>query len=513
MACRSAVLLLLAGCASQDYGARSQRGSSGPDAPPEPVASASASASAGIGFATRPDGRTGPLVAPPLRRAPGAVAPASTWGEGPARSFLVPAGDILGFQILLNQVDRQLEDGNDYDSDYDSIRLNLQTGWAIDRDPFAVNQVLHPYQGAMYHGFARSAGLNYWESLGYDFVGSAIWEVAGETVPPSLNDQITTTFGGSFLGEALFRMANAVLGSSDGRPGFGHELGAAVISPSTGFNRFAFGDRFDGVYPSNDAPIFWRAGLGLRHNERVTDLGVLAKLQDDQVVADLVVDYGLPGKPGYEYERPFDYFHFELTATSSETALPENVMVAGLLLGSDYHAGPLRGIWGLYGTYDYITPDVFSVSSTALQFGTTSQLKFSDTVAVQGTGMAGVGWAAAGTIADAETDRSYHYGVCPQSQVGLRLIGGSRAMLDVTGRAFYLDGTGSNDRNGHELILRARVAMVLRVYGHHGLTLQYIASSREANYDDPVLSDTLQEVGSVSILYTFLGDSQFGIVD
>ena len=27
----------------------------------------------------------------------------------------------------------------------------------------------------------------------------------------------------------------------------------------------------------------------------------------------MAVGYGLPGKPGYEYERPFDYFNLELT--------------------------------------------------------------------------------------------------------------------------------------------------------------------------------------------------------
>jgi len=435
------------------------------------------------------------------------------WGEGEGRSFLVPAGDILGFQILLNLFNREYEDGDDYDVTGSSIEDNLRASWRIDRDPFAVNQILHPYQGAMYHGFARSAGLGYWEALGYDFVGSAIWEVAGETVPPSLNDQITTTFGGSFLGEALFRMANAVLASGGSEPGAGREVSAALISPALGFNRLAFGDRFDGVYSSNGAPIFWRAGLGLRHNERGTDLGVLSNLHDDQPVADFVMDYGMPGKPGYEYDRPFDYFHFEITATTSESSLPENVMVAGLLSGSKYDAGSLRGIWGLYGTYDYITPDVFSVSSTALQFGTTSQLKFTDAVALQGTVLAGVGWAAAGTIADAEIDRNYHYGVCPQSQVALRFIGGRIGMIDVTGSAYYLDGTGSSDRNGHETILRARAAFTVRVYGHHGLTVQYVASSRDADYDDPTLTDTLQEVGSLSLSYTFLSETQFGIVD
>ena len=445
---------------------------------------------------------------------PGLPPGSPVWGEGDGRSYLVPAGDILGFQVLLNLYDREFEPGNDYDTDIDSIRNNLHSTWVIDTDPFAMNQLLHPYTGALYHGFARSAGLGYWQSLGYDFVGSAIWEVAGETLPPSFNDQISTSFGGSFLAEGLFRMSNALLGNGRTKPGFLAELGAAIISPSTGFNRFAFGDRFDGVYPSNDPATFVRVGLGVRHNSLNTDLGGLSKIQDNEAVVDAVMDYGIPGKTSYQYERPFDYFHFEMTAASADSALPESVMIQGLLLGARYETGPsCRGVVGLYGSYDYIAPEVFCVSSTALSLGTTGQLRFTEEIALQGSCLAGVGWAAAGTIADAEVDRTYHYGLCPQSLVALRLIGGKVAMLDFTTRAYYLDGTGSNDRAGHETILRARAALVVRIYGHHALAVQYVASTRDANYADPVLADTFQSVGSVSLLWTLLGASQFGIVE
>ncbi|MFL5333981.1 MAG: DUF3943 domain-containing protein, partial [Geminicoccaceae bacterium] len=85
------------------------------------------------------------------------------------------------------------------------------------------------------YGFARSAGLNYWESLVYTFAGSALWEIAGETTLPSRNDQIATGIGGTFLGEPLFRLASRVLERTDHGSGFWRELSAAVISPATGF--------------------------------------------------------------------------------------------------------------------------------------------------------------------------------------------------------------------------------------------------------------------------------------
>ena len=108
----------------------------------------------------------------------------------------------------------------------------------IDRDPFSINQLGHPYQGNIYYGFARSAGLNYWQSLAYTLAGSFLWETAGETTPPSLNDHITSGIGGSFVGEALFRMASLLLeggGENPGvlaRAGRGGALPAHRLQPS-----------------------------------------------------------------------------------------------------------------------------------------------------------------------------------------------------------------------------------------------------------------------------------------
>src|SRR4029079_9991701 len=120
--------------------------------------------------------------------------------------------------------------------------------WGFDQDSFATNQLGHPYQGLLYHGVARSSGLNFWASLGYTFTGSLLWETAGETTPPSFNDQVASGIAGSFLGESFFRMANRLLEGGRGAGGFWRELGAASLSPATGFNRLAGGDRFKSVY-------------------------------------------------------------------------------------------------------------------------------------------------------------------------------------------------------------------------------------------------------------------------
>jgi hypothetical protein len=77
---------------------------------------------------------------------------------GEEKSYAIPALEILGFDFLLNRVDNQYFDCCDYRVTNESVRRNLRSSWVVDRDPFAVNQLGHPYQGSMYHTFARSAG-------------------------------------------------------------------------------------------------------------------------------------------------------------------------------------------------------------------------------------------------------------------------------------------------------------------------------------------------------------------
>ena len=108
--------------------------------------------------------------------------PVSDWGAGDGKSHWVPAYESVGFEFLLNQYDRHFLDASVYGTNFSSFRHNLGSGWVIDTDPFETNQFLHPYQGSIFHGFARSAGLSFWQSMAYAFGGSLIWKEAGETI-------------------------------------------------------------------------------------------------------------------------------------------------------------------------------------------------------------------------------------------------------------------------------------------------------------------------------------------
>ena len=424
------------------------------------------------------------------------------------KSYVIPALEIIGFEVLLNEINRHSSDSADYKSTLSTIRHNLHSSWVVDSDPFRTNQLGHPYQGSMYHSFARSAGLSYWESLAYTFAGSALWEIAGENTPPSRNDQVASGIGGTFLGEVLFRISNLVL-EHDNIPPLWRELGAAAVSPATGFNRLAFGDRFKTVFASHDPVYYSRLQIGFSGSAQNEAGTSTTKLKRNEALVDYSMEYGLPGKPGYTYARPFDYFTFQATASSANGA--ENLMTRGLLIGKDYESGAnYRGVWGLYGSYDYIAPQTFRVSSTALSLGTTGQLWLSDSIAVQGTALSGVGYAAVGTTRSiAEND--YHYGLAPQALVALRLILGERASLDLTGREYFVSRVGTPSRGGHDNITRLDASFTVRVYQRHGVALRYLLNRRDTFFPD--VGDSSQTRGTIGIFYAFLGHERFGAVD
>src|SRR5687768_12946528 len=157
------------------------------------------------------------------------------------RSYILPVVEIVAMDAGINRVGSQMLEPETFRVTPESIRRNLRGAWVVDDDPFQINQIGHPYQGAMYHGIARSNGQNYWSSMIYTFAGSAMWEIAGETTRPSFNDQIASGVAGSFLGESLFRVSRLLLDRSDANPGVWRKLGAVLVSPPTGFNHLVVG--------------------------------------------------------------------------------------------------------------------------------------------------------------------------------------------------------------------------------------------------------------------------------
>ena len=462
---------------------------------------------------------TAPVAADAAASGPATSAPAASDAAAPRTGppakaevdYRLPALDILGFQFLLNRTNRYFGTGReDYRVNLSTIRDNLKSDWGTDHDPFNVNQFGHPYQGAMYMGFARSAGLDYWQSAGYAFAGSVVWEIAGERTKPSRNDQVASGIGGTFLGEALFRMSSLVLEQGGGMTPFWRNIAAAAIDPAAGFNRIVFSDRYGSVFSSHEAVYFSQLAFGYSGSVK-RDLGSsTADFKRNEAQLNFSIDYGLPGRKGYEYTRPFDYFNFQTTASSANGV--ENVMTRGLLVGKSYEAGPnYRGVWGIYGSYDYIAPQSFRISSTAVSLGTTAQWWLGKSFSLQGTYMLGLGYAAVGTTHGVVGDRDYNYGVAPQTLLALRLTKDDTASFDLTAREYFVSNVGSGTSGGHDNIVRADAALTFRVDKQQAVSFKMLGNRRDARFAGPGTQRQTQV--TVGIFYTLLGQDRFGTVD
>ena len=465
------------------------------------------------------------LLACGAARASGAQAGASADTTG-GKSNVLPVVEITGFLTLLSIYDRfayatAVQDGKKvYSSTFATTwdHLRKQT-WVHDQDPFNVNQFEHPYQGATMYGLARSSGHDFWTSLAHANIGSFIWKMAGETDPPSINDMITTGQAGSLLGEALYRMSDLVL--KDHRPGAPssrwHDVLADAMSPPRAVNRRVLGEHFRAQLADSAPATSWQVRVGATLDAVARDYTSPVTLLNRDATAELWMSYGLPGKSGYAYTRPLDYFDLQLSMLFNKSNPVENVMLRGLLRGvKTSQTGNSSGIWGLYGSYDYISPFLFRVSSTAVSLGTTQQYWLVPGLALQGSLLGGVGYGAAGSttvIPSTPTNaaiRDYHFGVTPQALLALRFIAADRVMLDMAGREYYVSGLGSDDAHGSETIFRGNTSLNVRIVGGHSLGLRFVESHRDAKYGS-LPNKTLSE-GTFTVVYSFLGADHFSAV-
>lgn len=466
------------------------------------------------------------LLACGAARAAGAQAGASADTTG-GKSNVLPVVEIATFLTVLSVYDRvafanEMQDGKRvYSATFASTWDHLRTQrWVHDQDPFNVNQFEHPYQGAMMYGLARSSGHTFWTSLAHANIGSFIWKMAGETDPPSINDMITTGQAGSLLGEALYRVADLVLKdkpAGGGKAPRWHDYVADAISQPRAVNRRVFGEHFRAELPDSTPATSWQVRLGASLDAVAHNTAVPGTLLNRGATAEFWVSYGLPGKPGYAYTRPLDYFDLQMSLLSNSSNPIENVMIRGLLKGAPTKETPTsRGVWGVYGTYDYISPFLFRVSSTAASLGTTRQYWLTPALAMQGTALGGVGYGAAGSttiIPSTPTNaaiRDYHFGVTPQALLTLRFIAGDRLMLDMAAREYYVSGLGSDDVHGSETIFRGNIGFNVRFVGGHALGVRFVESTRDARYGK--LPNVTSSEGAFTIAYTFLGADRFGAV-
>jgi len=261
---------------------------------------------------------------------------------------------------------------------------NMEQGWVWDLDDFVVNQIGHPYQGSNYYNSGRANGLSFYESAAIAAFGSATWEYYGETNFPSLNDFINTTLGGIAIGEVLHRAAWLIRDPrSTGRGRLWRELGATVVDPVSGYNRFRTGDASRAAdKPADLAP----SSLG-----SVAAAGVLWRGTEERAVnssgqpfVEVDVLYG-----DFETGRsrtPYDAFTMRLRLGGGGPV--SEARIRGRLLGQPLTRGGLQ--FTVAQSYDFQDNDAYNFGAQSFEGIVGMTKRFSPTIALSFFGSGGL---------------------------------------------------------------------------------------------------------------------------
>lgn len=258
-----------------------------------------------------------------------------------SKSFL----EIAGLNMTVWTFDRYIRKAKWAYISFDTIIKNLRMDFYWDIDAYEMNQWAHPYHGAIFHSVARNNGFSFFESTVYTAFGTLMWEIFLESIPPSTNDLIMTTFGGVTLGEALYRMAGLVIDqSSTGLERALREALAFFINPAFGFrffngeaarigdppgNRYYAFELPVGAYISSTAKPSFLIAMNLEYNE-------FLKKNPSEIT-------------------PYDWFTIEGRVGLDDNGFHDKeLFTTGIIAGRKVE----NALAGLFGVFDYVDTHV-----------------------------------------------------------------------------------------------------------------------------------------------------------
>jgi hypothetical protein len=452
---------------------------------------------------------------------PDATAPSTTMLLQPAhepptpvrRSHLWATVHVLGVDLGLFTVGRLsglVIGGREYlKISPSTIKRNITGGWEWDEDQFSVNQFRHPYQGSLLFNGARANGFGFWGSTLYAIGGSLVWEVVMENEVPSINDQITTPFGGALFGEIVHRFGRSLRWR---RNCFGCRVVAAVVDPMGALTNAVHGDAWTLTEPP---PRFGYLALGWSGISYDLDSPSGERLVRDNVRlhAALALTYGLPVDPRFVPRLPMDYFDVLIEGNISTSSAPIRIHARGLVWGREFCLGRARGLGGVIASFDFADPDRIRVGAVSVGAGAVVHVPIGHKAFLQTTLVAGLipyGTAGADVNEDqagAETERDYHRGPGAAATLELKLARRGWGMLHASTRGFYINGRRFEE--GSEYIDYTRVGLMAAIYGRSGIDVEVIASARRANFRGEA-RDLIENFGQLRISYVYTSDMDFG---
>jgi hypothetical protein len=370
----------------------------------------------------------------------------------------------------------------------DSLGTNLKVGPQWDTDKLPTNFFEHPYHGGLYFASARAAGLSFWESVPYTFLGSATWELFGETEPPSINDLIATSASGVVFGEVLYRLSSELLDdSSTGATRLFRELGAAVVSPTRGLNRLYSGAAWEsGPPPEGGNALYGTLELGI---DRLRTSSIAGKSRYTPTgLAALRFEYGdLLPKNGARTLKPFEYFEGYAAANMFDgPPSGAQAYMQGLLFGwsadVSHDEGDLRdnNVLGVVQSFDFQGADIAHFGCMSVGAGDYLVLRFAPRVRLR-AGL-DVDWTfLSGASTPFGSDgRSYNYGIGAALGTSLRLDLNRFGELGLRSKHYVTSIVGGQP--GEEVIGYVRLWYGVDIVGPVGIGLSPTLVDRRSSY-------------------------------
>ncbi len=368
-----------------------------------------------------------------------------------------------------------------------TIAHNFERGWATDADGFPTNMVGHPIQGTIYYNFARSSGYNYWVSLGVASIGSWQWEYFMENEPPALNDQIMTSYGGSLIGEVLYRLSSLIIDESTvGAERFWRELGAGIINPGRLFNRLIYGRTSRVTNNQLYKKDRYLGEIGFGGNNVAEGTNIEEGKKNPMLTLDFA--YGRLFKSSKI--EPFDFFRFKAAINFGNQPLIGQLSLYNIFAGNVIsYKNNSKFIYGIFGYFDYLENNVYQVGGTGVGLGIGYKTPFKRSVQFIGTlnagailmGGANSNYAVDNNVGFLDSARTYNMGpgALLKAETILRFSFGSLYL----GYDFWWIHTWDG-APGDEFIGMLAPKLRIRVYKNWFAGLEYLLYHRFGRYDN-----------------------------
>lgn len=259
----------------------------------------------------------------------------------------------VGLNMAMRGFNRFILDDEFAKINLSSMGKNLRTLPVWDTNSFSTNLIAHPYHGSMYFNSARTNGYGFYGSIPFTFGGSLMWEYLMETKPPSMNDLVATTVGGTALGEITFRFSDMILDNRTyGVERFARELAAGIFTPTQLVNRVITGEawrvRSEKGNVIETLPFVLSVGSGgkmIKEDNRPgysTGVGVEANVQYGNVFEESI-------------RKPYDWFwingHFNIH--EGNVYLTQINGIGAIVNKNLYERSGLKIMGGFFQHFDY----------------------------------------------------------------------------------------------------------------------------------------------------------------